>query len=165
MTQNKKLFIGVLGHQNSGKSWTWNGLFGRVVGSSRTRLRSLMLECDHPSEKRRLTLENLFLVYGSPEERNTKLEKIIGDTDPDIVLCSMQYLEDAKDSLYWANENGFEIIVLWLNPGYDTTSYKDELGFEGITNQLNGTFEKINGKHESDERAAHVAKAICNAMK
>lgn len=54
------LLVGVLGHRNSGKSRTWNVLFGSTVKTG-TLMRHLFLTETEYVE--------VFLVSGSPEER------------------------------------------------------------------------------------------------
>ncbi len=115
-----RLFVGVLGHRRSGKSHTWNTLFGTTVktgGSSRLlELRSN--EC-----------VEVFLVSGSPEERNLYAGDILKNKKARIVLCSMQYVEHVADTINYAIGEGFWIYIQWLNPGHDDpTAYPDYLG-------------------------------------
>lgn len=103
-----RLLIAVVGNRDSGKSHTWNTLFGRVVHTGKNE-RELSL-----GDGARATV---FLVSGSPEER----EKYVGDIiqgNPRIVLCSLQYREDVFESLLYFAERGFSILVHWLNPGF-----------------------------------------------
>jgi len=107
------LVISVLGNRNSGKSTTWNNLFERKVRTG--------------SEVRRLYLREreyveVFLVSGSPEERETYVGKIIGEQRPRIVLCSMQYRPDVTQTIQFFSDNNYFIYCHWLNPGYYDTS-------------------------------------------
>src|ERR1051326_8092129 len=68
-----KLAVIVLGNRRSGKSTTWNMLFGRTVRTG-TDLRQLYLQLD-------LSL-SIFLVSGSPEERRLYVGDIIDDVQP-----------------------------------------------------------------------------------
>lgn len=72
----------------------------------------------------------VFLVSGSPEERQQYVGDIINDANPRIVLCSLQYAEGARESIQFFVDNGFRLFVQWLNPGHDDESaLPDSLGF------------------------------------
>lgn len=104
-----KLVVAVLGHRNSGKSTTWNTLFGHTVRTSK-RVRQLFLSDSEYVEA--------FLVSGSPEERHTYVGEIIGDLAPSLVLCSMQYRADVTQTIDYFREKGYGLFVQWLNPGF-----------------------------------------------
>jgi hypothetical protein len=117
----EKLLVTVMGHRNSGKSTTWNELFGRTVRTGR--------------EPRLLDLGGgefveVFVVSGSPEERHEYVGNLLNDLTPRIVLCSLQYREGVWDSFsYFFNEN-YQAVVHWLNPGFSDGDlpYADSLG-------------------------------------
>lgn len=115
-----RLFVGVLGNRNSGKSSTWNTLFGATVRTGRNN-RTLTLyggEC-----------VRVFLISGSPEERQLYAGDIIENKDCCVILCSMQYIEAVRQTLNYVTENDFDIFVQWLNPGYsDPGESYDRLG-------------------------------------
>jgi len=73
-----RLFVAVLGHRRSGKSRTWNELFGRRVN---TRAQSRMLEL-RPGE-----CVEVFLISGSNEERGEYAGDVLDDQTARIVLC------------------------------------------------------------------------------
>ena len=103
-----RLLVAVVGNQNSGKSHTWNTLFGRTV---RTGIKERPLSLGNGESV------SVFLVSGSPEEQ----EKYVGEIvqgDPQIVLCSMQYRDDVFCSFRYFHQKGFFAFVHWLNPGY-----------------------------------------------
>lgn len=104
-----RLFVAVLGNRNSGKSTTWNSLFGRTVKTGK-QLRHLTLR---PGE-----CVEVFLVSGSFEERKLYAGDMLEEVSSKIVLCSMQYTEDVIKTLCYATENKFDLCVHWLNPGY-----------------------------------------------
>ncbi len=104
----ERLFVTVLGNRNSGKSLTWNTLLGR---------RSELVRILAPSCKRGRCVE-VFLISGSPEERQTYAGDILADQDCRIVLCSVQYAELGRDTYDYAFMNGFSVFSQWLNPGY-----------------------------------------------
>ena len=120
-----RLFVAILGHRNAGKSTTWNSLFGRTVKTG-NQVRHLELK---PNE-----CVEVFLLSGSPEERELYAGDIIKDKKCRIVLCSMQYVEHVSATIGYARDNRFQIFVQWLNPGYsDPSAYWDRLG---LANQL-----------------------------
>lgn len=104
----ERLLVAVVGNRNSGKSTTWNALFGRTVHTGKYE-RELDLGDG--------IIVKVFLVSGSPEERETYVGQIVNG-DPRIVLCSLQYREDVFESLRYFTDRGFLTVVHWLNPGY-----------------------------------------------
>ena len=115
------LVVAVMGHRNSGKSTTWYELFGRTVRTG-TELKKLYLTNTEYIE--------VFLVSGSPEERETYVGDIIGTLRPRIVLCSMQYRRDVTTTIDFFIQNEYSVFVHWLNPGFNDDNVKsfDELG-------------------------------------
>lgn len=109
MKNSDRLVVGVLGNENSGKSTTWNRLFGATVRTGR-----------HPRdlELRPGETVNVFLVSGSPEERELYVGEILGDQDSRIVLCSMQYTKEVHETLDHFIGLEYMIYIQWLNPGY-----------------------------------------------
>src|SRR5947208_411236 len=92
----------VLGNRGSGKSTTWNTLFEREVRTG--------------SENRDLILSSavtlpVFLVGGSPDERGLYVGDIIDNANPRVVLCSLQYIAGARESMQFFVDNGFELYV------------------------------------------------------
>lgn len=116
----ERLFVGVLGHRNSGKSTTWNTLFGATVRTGQYP-RTLTLyggEC-----------VEFFVISGSPEERQLYAGDILKKQECRIVLCSIQYTETVRRTLDFVTQEGFNIFVQWLNPGRnDTGENYDQLG-------------------------------------
>src|SRR5262249_37870412 len=98
-----KLAVIVLGNRRSGKSTTWNTLFGRTVRTG-SELRNLKIADDTVP---------VFLVSGSPEERKEYVGHLIGKVDARIVLCSLQYIEEARESVRYFLENGYSLYVQW----------------------------------------------------
>jgi hypothetical protein len=115
-----RLFVGVLGHRNSGKSRTWNELFGRTVRRG-TQTRYLELR---PNE-----CVEVFLISGSFEERKEYAGDILKNQNARIILCSIQYTEEVFDTIDYIVAESFDIFVQWLNPGHsDGIAYFDRLG-------------------------------------
>ena len=106
---SENLVVSVLGNRDSGKSHTWNTLFRAVVRTG--------------SQARRLYLDDtqyveVFVVSGSPEERDRYVGDIIGSNSPRIVLCSMQYRADVGETIRYFVDRDYLLFVHWLNPGF-----------------------------------------------
>jgi hypothetical protein len=106
---NDNLCVAVLGHCHSGKTMTWDTLFGRRVRTGR-RMRRLFLTATQYVE--------VFLVNGSFEERHLDIDRIIGDIASRIVLCSMQYHPKVTRTIQYFRQHEYFLYVHWLNPGY-----------------------------------------------
>jgi hypothetical protein len=104
----QNLVITLIGDRNAGKSTTWYSLFGRDVNTGKA-LRELILFDG--------LITDVFLINGSPQERGMDIKKIMQGT-PRIVLCSIQYAEEAFPTLDHFVENCYRIMALWLNPGH-----------------------------------------------
>lgn len=123
-----RLAVIVLGSRDSGKTMTWNELFGQTV---RTGIHSRELEVI------RGLCVTVFLVSGSAEERSTDIETIMRNQTPQIVLCSIQYVAGAQDTFQYFLDNDYDLVVHWLNPGYSDAGYQpDSIGlFEWLKHQ------------------------------
>lgn len=106
---NDKLVISVLGNRKSGKSYTWNTLFRRTVRTGK-RMRRLYLSTSEYVE--------VFLVSGSPEEKHIYVSQIVGHRKPSIILCSIQYLANATQTIDYFLQNEYLLYTHWLNPGF-----------------------------------------------
>jgi hypothetical protein len=125
---NDRLLIGVLGNRNSGKSYTWNTLFGSTVKRGKYPRRL---------ELRRNECVDVFLVSGSFEERSEYAENILKDQNCRIVLCSLQYTEEVHETLRYLIGQNFFLYIQWLNPGHhDNGQNFDSLG---LVNQILAT--------------------------
>ncbi|HAC64705.1 MAG TPA: hypothetical protein DCF68_14515 [Cyanothece sp. UBA12306] len=132
------LVIIVLGSQNSGKSRTWNTLFGQKVKTGR-KLRKLNIgdKCvdifliNGSPEERKLSVGDiiveLFLVSGSPQERERYVGDIIKDKNPRIVLCSIQDIPEAKSTFNYFSDRGYFMFIHWLNPGFRQQRKSDQV--------------------------------------
>lgn len=114
---SENLLVAVIGNRNSGKSSTWNELFGRDVRTG-TELRKLYLNSNEYVE--------VFLVSGSPEERKRDIETIVPTYNPRIVLCSIQYQAHGLETIEYFTERDYFLFAHWLNPGYSDSSYNDD---------------------------------------
>lgn len=146
----ENLAITVLGNRNSGKSTTWNSLFERKVRTG-TEIRRLFL--------REREYVEVFLVSGSPEERETYVGKIIGEQKPRIVLCSMQYRADVTQTIQFFSDNNYSIFCHWLNPGYfdpNEIAIPDDLELMKYLLSLNSIVGIRNGKSEVASRVNEI---------
>jgi hypothetical protein len=126
-----RLFVAVIGARHSGKSTTWNSLFGREVRTGKEP-RKLQLG-------QRLSTE-VFLISASHEEKHLYASEVLANVDCKIVLCSVQYSEGAFDSTWgYIFEKGFTIYGQWLNPGHDGKEYFDGLGLINVLLQNEAT--------------------------
>lgn len=146
-----RLFVGVLGHRDSGKSTTWNTLFGATVKTGRYP-RPLPLyggEC-----------VEVFLISGSPEERQLYAGDILAKQNCRIVLCSMQYVETVRKTLDYAVKE-FDLFVQWLNPGqHDTGENYDRLGLVSWLLGHNATVAIRNGQTPPEPRTEELRQYI-----
>ena len=114
-----RLFVAVIGSRNSGKSTTWNRLFGGTVKTGKWA-RTLSLGGGRSTE--------VFLISGSHEERERYAADVLKNVDCQIVLCSVQYVEEAIERT-WSHifEEGFAIYA----DGTDVCSwdYARQAGF------------------------------------
>lgn len=108
-----RLIVGVLGNRNAGKSLTWNTLFGKTVKTGK---------CERQLWLSQIEWISIFLVSGSPEERETYVGDIIHNKKPHIVLCSMQYREDVTRTIDYFAKHNYYFLIHWLNPGFSDQS-------------------------------------------
>jgi hypothetical protein len=147
-----KLVMAILGHRNAGKSSTWYELFGEQVRTGQST-RTLHLTKSH-------YIEEVFLVNGSPEEREEPIEQIIGAQQPKVVLCSTQYVEDNETFQYFI-DNGYELYVQWLNPGYkDQEGYDDELDLVQFLLSAGATVAQRDGTLPLNDRVKEIRQFI-----
>lgn len=147
-----KLVVAILGNRNAGKSSTWYELFGEKVRTGQST-RSLFLTKSH-------YIEDVFLVNGSPEERDEPIEELIGDQQPTVVLCSTQYIIGNKTLQYFIDE-GYDLYVQWLNPGFeDPQQYGDALGFVDLLLRSGATVVQRDGSFPTEERVKEIRQFI-----
>jgi hypothetical protein len=148
-----KLFVSVLGHRNSGKTTTWNSLFNGTVKTGKYK-RTLLLWNNESVD--------VFLVNGSPQERNEKIEDLLTD-DSAIVLCSIQYTMDAFQTYKYFLEKGYDLFVQWLNPGYEDDTSFQYFDYIGLGNYLlanKATISMRSGKDNTEDRVAEIKSFI-----
>ena len=147
-----RLLIGVLGHRDSGKSHTWNTLFRRRVQTGK-KVRQLELR---PGES-----VEVFLINGSPEERGLPVGDILTADNCRIVLCSMQYRHDVRDTLGYFIDRGYSLYIQWLNPGYrDPDTVQDDLELRDEILSAKSTFSIRDGRINAVPRVSDIRALI-----
>ncbi len=147
-----RLFVGVLGHRDSGKSKTWESLFGSTVKTGQYA-RTLMLYGGECTE--------VFLINGSPEERGLNVSDILGENKYQIVLCSIQYSRAAWQTLQYVIDNKFDFFVQWLNPGWsDAGENYDRLGIIPWLLGHEVTVAMRNGKTDPQARTEEIRQFV-----
>ena len=119
--KKKKLFVVILGEPKSGKSSTWEALFGRRIQKGKKIL-----------NLNKYLQTTIYIFVSSPQENYWTKERFlkefkIADSKSNIVLCSLQTnltgnmnrrnVVTKEDVLEIANKNGYDIFIQWLNPG------------------------------------------------
>ncbi len=132
------LVVVILGGRNTGKSHTWNTMFGRTVKTG-TTLRELniggkrvdiFLVSGSPEERGIYIgdiIINIYLVSGSSEERGLYVDKLITVKNPRIILCSIQDIPSAEQTFKYFSDRNYFMLVHWLNPGYQQSKKTDEI--------------------------------------
>lgn len=149
-----RLFVAVLGHRRSGKSTTWNALFGHKVNTG-THSRMLQLRQGECVE--------VFLISGSNEERAQYAGDILKDQRARIVLCSVQYVEAAANTIDYITDQNFWVYAQWLNPGYKDVDqqYSDYLGIANRLTYNNGGLVAVrDGKRRLNQRVREIKEFI-----
>jgi hypothetical protein len=144
------LVIGLMGHRNSGKSTTWYELFDDRVRTGSLIRRLYLTETEYI---------DVFLVSGSPEERDTYVGDIVGNLRPRIILCSMQYISDVMETVQYFIDRDYFLNIQWLNPGFhdqNNAAHSDYLGIANRILALDSTMSIRNGKDNTDERVQEI---------
>ena len=146
------LVVTVLGHRNTGKSTTWNTFFGATVKTGKYERRLYLNKTQYV---------NVFLVSGSPEERDEYVGDIVTAEKPQIILCSTQYVANVKTTYDYFFQNGYQCFVQWLNPGFsDAAPYPDALGLLPYLLDAGATVQMRNGKIDPADRISDLKQAI-----
>lgn len=146
------LAITTIGNRHSGKSRTWNTLFGATVRTGKYERRLYLNKSQYV---------NVFLVSGSPEEREEYVGEIITVEKPSIVLCSTQYIEAVRTTYDFFFRHGYDVHVQWLNPGYsDQAQYDDSLGLVQYLLRKGATVQMRDGQADPTSRVQDLIRAI-----
>lgn len=150
MKSSKKLLIGILGNASSGKTHTWNTLFGREVRTGKNLRRLYFNDTEYV---------NVFLLSRSPGKRRQNVGNIIGKERPDIVLSSLQYQHSLLDTLKFFRQNDYAMYIQWLNPGYEDANERPLFYDLEMINRIlsDSAFLSVrNGKKEAEPRAEDI---------
>jgi hypothetical protein len=143
-----RLAIVVLGNRRAGKSRTWKALFGRGVRTTSS---------DHELELGKDLTIRVTVINGSPHERGMTMQSILGRRRPDVLLCSWQYVVEARASLEFLVDNGYEIFIQWLNPGHhDASWYPDHLGLAQEALHVGATLSVRDGTTREGRRVDQI---------
>lgn len=78
-----------------------------------------------------------------------------------IVLCSVQYVDEGRTTFEYAFNNGFDVYVQWLNPGYNqATAYFDKLGFSDQLLAAGATLSVRSGNRSALSRVREIREHI-----
>lgn len=152
----RKLALCVLGNRNSGKSHTWEKLFESKVSTSKKE-RFLFLN-EYSAVK-------VFLINGSPEERKKHIKTIVGENQPRILLCSIQYHPSASTTLQYLLEQEYELVFYWLNPGFQDNLAQiqpDKLKLIEFLSNNNAKIDVVDGKTNIMERVNLIKRELYN---
>ncbi len=158
----RKLAVIALGFPNSGKSTTWYKLFGRVIRTGwkklfvDNKLRSVYFRNGSYEERGDEIEDDVFFRNASFEEYGDEAEEYFEKetNQPEVIFCAVQYIEKGNRTINWFVENGYELYIQWLNPGFHGEPYEDYLRFEEKFSPF-GTFTKVSGK-ETTERVRTI---------
>jgi hypothetical protein len=156
MTDYKnKLAVIMLGNQNAGKSNTWYKLFNKEKVRTQRNLRPLYFNAGEYTD--------VFLLNGSMEERNEKIEEKLINCN--ILLCSVQYNKKGKKTIEYLHNQGYQIYVYWLNPGCDDKyRYTDYLKIIEMVlsypNSIVNTCKAIPDDNDTKKRSTEILKFV-----
>jgi hypothetical protein len=103
----------------------------------------------------------VFLISGSNEERGKYAGDVLKNQKARIVLCSMQYVADVRDTIGYARERDFWMYVQWLNPGFsDADWYPDYLGIGNELQFAGATIAVRTGKTHLNRRVRELREFI-----
>lgn len=145
-----KLLIGILGKSKSGKSHTWDILFGHAVKTGKYPRRLFFNETEYT---------NIFLLSRSPQERKLEVASIIKNDTTPVVLCSMQYQKGVKQTIDYFYKKNFYLYIQCLDPGFMDGHDKPLFYDTTVINQLfeNESLISIrNGKLPAKERVEEI---------
>jgi len=134
-----KLFLGVLGRSDAGKSTTWHKLFDAKVRSSSKNAKDF-----HLYHK---MWEEVFLVNGSPEETGSSLQNRFSKKAPRILFSSLQYVDRVQKSLKYIDKHYSDKHIFWLNPDHRETQFSDPLGLAPTLLSAGYTIHIVDGRN------------------
>lgn len=146
------LAVTTLGHRNAGKSSTWNTLFRSTVRTGKYERRLYLNKAQFVP---------VFLVSGSPEERDEYVGDLLTVEKPSIILCSTQYIESVRQTYDFFFSSGYDVHVQWLNPGYsDQNIYEDHLALLPYLLRKGATVQMRSGQEDPRSRCQDIVRTI-----
>lgn len=80
---------------------------------------------------------------------------------PRIILCSIQYREDAKETIEFFASKEYDLFAMWLNPGFqDDAQIEDHLSLAKLLLSRGAYLSKRNGKSSPVDRANEIRQFI-----
>lgn len=102
-----------------------------------------------------------FLVSGSAEERKKYIGDLIGSSTCRIVLCSVQFTDDAIETFRYFWQRRFRMHVWCLNPGHgDLTAVDDTNGLIDTLLRHGASVSIRNGHESSSVKAQEIRECI-----
>jgi hypothetical protein len=103
----------------------------------------------------------VFLISGSNEERNQYAGDVLKDQTARIILCSIQYVEHASDTIEYVLSERLSLYIQWLNPGHDdAASYPDHLGLANRLLYSGATVAVRSGQDKANNRVRELSEYI-----
>ena len=145
-----KLLIGVLGNEHSGKSHTWDLLFGHEVRTGKN-LRRLYFDDQVYTE--------VFLVNRSPARLHRTPAQVLRGRTPAIVLASLEYRQGVEKTLRFFASQEYFMYIQWLNPGYSDEDEATLFHDPGVLSQVFSDCSMVgirNGKEDANFRVGEI---------
>jgi hypothetical protein len=145
-----KLLVGILGKEKSGKTLTWDIMFGKPVRTGKNLRRLYFNEKEYTE---------VFLLSRSPSKRHIDVSAIMQSNEPGIVLCSLQYTSSVKRTLKFFIDKGYLLFIHWLNPGFNDEHEAPLFYNTGIINHILAYDSLVgirNGKIDPEDRVREV---------
>ncbi|MBI1289200.1 MAG: hypothetical protein GC178_16660 [Flavobacteriales bacterium] len=160
--ESQKLAIIVLGKPNSGKSTTWYSLFGRTIRTGWKRLdidgeeiEGFVKNSSFEEMGQEISMD-VFVRNASFEEYGDEVETYFNDGLPNVVFCSVQYIEKGVRTIEWFKNQGYFLYIQWLNPGYRLQIEYDDFLRMQERFEAYGRFQKVSGKESGVERVRDI---------
>ena len=100
-------------------------------------------------------------ISGSFEERGEYAGDVLGTKSCRIVLCSLQYTEDVRETLDYLIEQDFQLYIQWLNPGFsDPDQVLDQLNLVDEILSQRSTFSIRDGRITANDRVQELRQFI-----
>jgi hypothetical protein len=104
----------------------------------------------------------VFLISGSNEERDQYAGDVLANQNARIILCSIQYVAHAADTIGYIEDEDFWSYIQWLNPGFSDQDirYFDYLGIGNRLVSMGSTMTMRSGKENPGGRVQELREFI-----